>query len=32
MLGTNEDLFHLNVLFLEAKTKLKVCLYLSNYL
>ena len=31
MLGTNEDLFHFNVLSLE-KTKLKVCLYLSNYL
>ena len=32
MLATNEDLFHFNVLSLEAKTKLKVCLYLSNYL
>ena len=29
MLGTNEDLFHFNVLSLEAKTKSKVCLYLS---
>lgn len=25
MLGTNEDLFHFNVLSLEAKTKSKVC-------